>query len=45
VQKALAALRRRELVAKREDGSYAIVEPFLAEWVVRTVDPARGNAR
>ena len=33
VQKAIAALRRRELVAKRADGSYAIVEPFFAEWI------------
>jgi hypothetical protein len=33
VQKALDALRRRELVGKREDGSYAIVEPFFAEWI------------
>jgi hypothetical protein len=38
VQKALAALRRRELVAKRADGSYAIVEPFLGEWLTRTVE-------
>jgi uncharacterized protein len=38
VQKALAALVRRELVAKREDGSYAIVEPFFAEWVTRTIE-------
>ena len=36
VQKALAALRRRELVGKREDGSYAIVEPFFAEWLSRS---------
>jgi hypothetical protein len=36
VQKALAALRRRELVAKREDGSYAVVEPFFAEWLSRS---------
>ncbi|HEV7770855.1 MAG TPA: ATP-binding protein [Solirubrobacterales bacterium] len=31
VQKALAALERREVVAGR-DGFYRIVEPFLAEW-------------
>ena len=36
VQKALAALRRRELVAKRDDGSYAVVEPFFAEWLSRS---------
>jgi hypothetical protein len=40
VQKALAALRRRELVAKREDGSYEIVEPFFAEWIERTLESA-----
>jgi uncharacterized protein len=39
VQKALAAVARRELVAKRDDGSYAIVEPFFAEWVARTIEP------
>jgi hypothetical protein len=33
VQKALAALTRRELVAKQPDASQAIVEPFLAEWI------------
>lgn len=32
VQKALRALTQREVVAG-EGGSYAIVEPFLAEWV------------
>jgi AAA+ ATPase superfamily predicted ATPase len=31
VQKALRALEKREVVAG-EDGSYRIVEPFLAEW-------------
>jgi hypothetical protein len=36
VQKALTALTRRELVAKQPDGSQAIVEPFLAEWLRRT---------
>ena len=36
MQKALAALRRRELVAKRDDGSYAVVEPFFAEWLLRS---------
>jgi hypothetical protein len=45
VQKALTGLVRRELVAKRDGGAYAIVEPFLAEWVTRTVDPARDEAR
>ena len=41
VQKALAALRRRELIAKREDGSYVIVEPFFAEWIERSLEPTR----
>jgi hypothetical protein len=36
VQKSLAALVRRELVAKGEDDRYAIIEPFLADWVART---------
>jgi hypothetical protein len=45
VQKALTGLARRELLAKSVDGSYEIVEPFLAEWVVQTVGPARGDAR
>jgi hypothetical protein len=45
VQKALTGLVRRELVAKGDGGAYAIVEPFLAAWVTRTVDPARGEGR
>jgi hypothetical protein len=44
VQKALAGLVRRELVGKRPDGSYAIVEPFLAGWVTRTIAPAPPEA-
>jgi uncharacterized protein len=36
VQKALTALTRRELAGKQADGSQAIVEPFLAEWLRRT---------
>jgi uncharacterized protein len=39
VQRALTGLVRRELVAKRGDSSYAIVEPFLAEWVAGTLEP------
>ena len=35
VQKALAALRRRELVATAKDGTVSIAEPFFAEWVAR----------
>jgi AAA+ ATPase superfamily predicted ATPase len=34
VQKGIEALAREELVARRSDGAYAIVEPFLAEWVL-----------
>jgi hypothetical protein len=33
VQKALAALRRRELVATAPDGTVEIAEPFFAEWI------------
>ncbi len=44
VQKALTGLVRRELVANA-GGAYAIVEPFLAAWVTRTVGPARGEGR
>jgi hypothetical protein len=36
VQKSLAALVRRELVAKGEDDRYRIIEPFLADWVAQT---------
>jgi hypothetical protein len=36
VQKSLAALVRRELVAKGEDDRYRIIEPFLGDWVART---------
>jgi len=35
VQKALQALRRRELVATEVDGTVAIAEPFFAEWIAR----------
>lgn len=34
VQRAVAALARDELVARRPDGAYEIVEPFLGEWVL-----------
>jgi hypothetical protein len=37
VQKALRALTRRELVARRPDGAVAVAEPFLAEWIRREV--------
>jgi hypothetical protein len=35
VQKALAALRRRELVTTAPDGTVSIAEPFFAEWISR----------
>jgi len=31
------ALRGAELIAKRADGAYEIVEPFLTEWIKRYV--------
>jgi DNA-binding IclR family transcriptional regulator len=34
VQRAIEALAHDELVARRPDGAYEIVEPFLAEWVL-----------
>ena len=38
VQKALGALTRRELIAKRPSGEYALSEPFFAEWIERKLD-------
>ena len=38
VQKALGALGKRELVARRPDGRFAITEPFFAEWIERDLD-------
>jgi hypothetical protein len=35
MQRAVSALVSDEVVARRDDGSYEIVEPFLAEWLVR----------
>jgi uncharacterized protein len=37
VQKALRALTRRELVTRDASGVASIAEPFLAEWIRRTV--------
>jgi AAA+ ATPase superfamily predicted ATPase len=34
VQRAIEALAADELVAKRSDGAYEIIEPFLKEWVL-----------
>ncbi len=34
VQRAIEALAHDELVAKQPDGTYAIAEPFLGEWVL-----------
>jgi hypothetical protein len=38
VQKALTALTQQELVAKSGRGDYAIAEPFLGEWIRRTLE-------
>ncbi|HZO97792.1 MAG TPA: ATP-binding protein [Gaiellaceae bacterium] len=35
VQRALGALVKEELVGRNEAGEYCIVEPFLAEWLLR----------
>jgi hypothetical protein len=35
MQRAIAALLDDEVIARRDDGSYEIVEPFLAEWLVK----------
>ena len=44
VQKALAGLSNRELVAKRPTGDYAIVEPFFAEWIASQLDERTRSA-
>lgn len=44
VQTALAALRRRELIAQQRDRSHRIVEPFLTEWI-RALDAEPDAAR
>ena len=35
LQSALAALQRKELVGRLEDGTITIVEPFFAAWITR----------
>jgi hypothetical protein len=35
LQIALAGLIKKEIVGRNGDGSYRIVEPFLAEWLER----------
>jgi uncharacterized protein len=35
LQRALEALKRREIAGRGGDGAYVLVEPFLAEWVRR----------
>jgi AAA+ ATPase superfamily predicted ATPase len=35
LQRALEALDRREIAGRRDDGVYVLVEPFLAEWLMR----------
>jgi hypothetical protein len=43
VQKAVAALVARELIEKRDDGTYAVSEPFLAEWIRRAITAGTGD--
>jgi hypothetical protein len=35
LQRALEALVREELAGREEDGEYRLIEPFLAEWLLR----------
>jgi AAA+ ATPase superfamily predicted ATPase len=35
VQRSVGALVKEEVVGKRDDGAYALVEPFLADWILR----------
>ena len=46
VQRAVAALTREDVVERAVDGSWAIAEPFLDEWLDRGVGdrPGRGEA-
>lgn len=37
VQRAIGGLTRRELIAKDEDGTIRIAEPFFAEWINRSI--------
>jgi AAA+ ATPase superfamily predicted ATPase len=37
IQRAVEALASAELIGRRPDGAHEVVEPFLAEWVVRYV--------
>jgi uncharacterized protein len=37
VQRAIGGLTQRELVAKDDDGTIRIAEPFLAEWIERKI--------
>ena len=41
VQRAVAALTRDDIVERAADGSWAIAEPFLDEWLDRGVDGRR----
>ena len=40
LQTALAALVRKEIVGRGDGGVYRIIEPFLAEWLLREQGPA-----
>ena len=48
IQRAVGSLRREDAIGKNEDGTYRIVEPFLAEWLRREqrgYDLRRGRRR
>ena len=38
VQKAVAALVKREIVARGDDGLFRLAEPFFAAWILRSAD-------
>jgi uncharacterized protein len=39
VQSAISALVKKELVARADDGTFGLVEPFLADWIRREPRP------
>lgn len=43
IQRAVGALRREDVVGRNDDGTYRIIEPFLAEWLRR--EQAFGEVR
>jgi len=42
VQRAVAALTRDDVIERTPDGTWAIAEPFLGEWLDRGVDDQSG---